>query len=189
MRALLIPDQRRTQARLAEQTGTSQAAVSMMLAKLGDLVTKTQGSWTPRSPGALWNAFMREYPGPAGVRTYWYSMRPFNEQVRGLKPHVILSADGAADTIAPWRIPQGLIAYADTPLDMSELGFAPATKSESNTQLVIPADQTIFATAAAWGTEVADPLIAAWDLRAVGGNDADEAIKQLRARTLKGWIS
>jgi hypothetical protein len=186
MRALVRVPEPRTQLQLAAEVGLTQGAVSGALTKLGDTALSGDAGWTAADPQLLWDAFLMEYPGAQGVRTHWYSRLPFVRQCELLRPHARLSADAGADAIAPWRTPVRAVAYAAEPIDMEALGFSPATAEEATVDMVIPADRTVFATSAAWGLEVADPLIVAWDLRDVGGNDAEEAIAQLRRVVLEG---
>jgi len=184
MRALSRTAAPRTQKQLAVEVGLTQGAVSGALAKLTDAVRSDSG-WSVIDAAALWDAFLTEYPGPGGVRTHWYSRLPLARQTQVLRPHALLSADGGSDVVAPWRTPVRAVAYAADPLDMEALGFTPATAEEATVDLVMPADRTIFATAAAWDLGVADPLLIAWDLRDVGGNDVEEAIAHLRRRVLE----
>lgn len=186
MRTLLRLPEPRTQQQLAAEVGLTQGAVSGALAKLGDAVLTGDAGVTAADPQLLWDAFLTEYPGAQGVRTHWYSRLPFVRQCELLRPYVLLSADAGADAIAPWRTPVRAVAYVAEPVDMEVLGFSPATAEEATVDVVIPADRTVFATAAAWGLEAADPLLIAWDLRDVGGNDAEEAIAQLRRLVLEG---
>ena len=176
----------RTQVQIADEVGLTQGAVSGALAKLSE-VTRSGPGWTATDPGQLWDMFLAEYPGAGGVRTHWYSRQPFIRQCELLRPHALLSADAGSDTIAPWRTPVRSVVYAAEPLDMEKLGFTPAVASEATVDLVMPADCTIFVTARAWGLPgVADPLVVAWDLRDIGGNDFEEAITHLRSKALKG---
>ena len=188
MRTLARPSEPRTQKQLAAEVGLTQGAVSGALAKLTEAVRADSG-WLANDPGSLWDAFLAEYPGPGGVRTHWYSRLPFVRQSEALRPHTLLSADGGSDDVAPWRTPVRTVAYAADPLDMEALGFSPATADEATVDLVMPADRTVFATAAAWALGVADPLLIAWDLRDIGGNDAEEAVIHLRRSVLEEVVA
>lgn len=189
LRALLRDPEPRTQLQLAAETGLTQGAVSGALRKLDDLARSHRAGWSAATPEAVWEAFMSEYPGAQGVRTHWYSRAPFAQQCKLLRAQVTLSADAAADAIAPWRQPVQIIAYAAEPVDMEALGFSPATAAEASVAVVMPADRTVFATAAAWEFGVADPVLTAWDLRDVGGNDAAEAIARLRSVVLSRFAA
>lgn len=179
IRALLRTRRGRTQQELAAETGLSQGSISMALSRIRSSHHLSSRGWVSDDPRQLWAEFMDSYPGPGGTRTFWYSLAPFDERVEELQAHVLLSADGAADLIAPWRRPVKIIAYANGVVPIEEMGLSPAKREESNIEMVIPADRTIAATAAAWGLGCADPVIAAWDLLHVGGNDAEEAHQRL----------
>jgi hypothetical protein len=184
MRALARTTSPRSQIQLAAEVGLTQGAVSGALAKL-TAATRSEAGWSATDPGELWDAFLSEYPGAGGVRTHWYSREPFVRQCDLLRQCTLLSADAGSDIIAPWRTPVRAVAYTSTPVDLEELGFSPATADEATVDLVMPADQTIFETAKAWGAPgVADPLLIAWDLRDIGGNDVEEAIAHLRSKAL-----
>lgn len=185
MRVLLRTSALRTQAELAEEAGITQGTASPALAKIAGLERVPNKGWRAADPEALWKQFMEGYPGPRGVRTYWYYRGPFMKLTEQLAGYAVLSADGAADMIAPWRVPVRTVAYSRAMVHMESLGFTPALKSESNLELVIPEDTTIFATAQAWGSEVADPAIAAWDVLQVGGNDAGEAAEAIRSTVMQ----
>ncbi|WP_143026046.1 hypothetical protein [Leucobacter chromiiresistens] len=187
IRALIRTKQGRSQSALARETGLTQGAVSMALSKIAAEHHRDVDGWSTISPSELWDEFMETYPGPGGTRTFWYSMAPFNEQVRVLRKRALLSADGAADLIAPWRTPVKIVAYAAEGVSLEKLGFSPATREESNVEFVIPADRTIFATAESWGLGCADPVLAAWDVLQIGGNDAEEALEIIRRTVLKRW--
>lgn len=181
MRVLLRTSELRTQADLAVEAGITQGTASPALSKIPGLERVPNKGWRAADPEALWGHFMREYPGPRGVRTHWYYRGPFMKLTATLAGHALLSADAAADRIAPWRVPVRTVAYCQEMVQLEPLGFTPALKSESNLELVIPEDTTIFATAQAWGSVVADPVIAAWDVLQVGGNDAVEAAEEIRS--------
>lgn len=189
MRTLLRDPAPRTQLQLAVETGLTQGAVSGALSKLRPLTRSHPAGWTAAAPEQLWDAFMSEYPGAKGVRTHWYSRARFIRECDLLRPHALLSADGGADVIAPWRKPAQIVAYAAKPIDVAALGFSPATAEEATVALVMPTDRTIFSTSAAWGFGVADPVLTAWDLSELGGNDASEAIQQLRRVVLARFAS
>lgn len=189
MRALLRTPLPRTQQQLAAEVGLTQGAVSGALERLGTLAEKRSNGWVAANPGQAWDAFMAEYPGPGGVRTFWYSRTPFIRQAELLRPLTKLSADGAADELAPWRQPVQIVAYAESPIDMETLGFSPATAAEASVTITMPKDLTVFRTADAWNTGAADTPLAAWDLRASGGPDAEEAVDRLKGSVLGAFES
>ncbi|WP_104132713.1 hypothetical protein [Cryobacterium sp. M91] len=67
---------------------------------------------------------------------------------------------------------------------LSKLGFAQTTAARATLTFTVPADQTIWATAASCSqqttTPTVDPVIAAWDVRRTGCPDADEAAQRIR---------
>lgn len=189
MRALLRTPLPRTQQQLAAEVGLTQGAVSGALERLGTLAEKRSNGWAAANPGQAWDAFMAEYPGPGGVRTFWHSRTPFIRQAELLRSLTKLSADGAADELAPWRQPVQIVAYAESPIDMETLGFSPATAAEASVTITMPKDLTVFRTADAWNTGVADTPLTAWDLRASGGPDAEEAVDRLKGSVLGAFES
>jgi hypothetical protein len=190
MRALLFSDEPRTQVELAAQIDTSQAAVSKALKDWTGTVEKVNGRWRAFEPEKLWNRFLDTYPGPGGITESWYSLDPIIKQAEDAQatgPDVLLSGDAAADTIAPWRVPTKALVYAKKGLPLARAKFAEAERDEASLEVVIPADPTIWATAAAWSAhpQTVDPVLAAWDVRRTGGPDAGEAIDRLARRVLQ----
>lgn len=190
MRVLLFSDEPRTQVELAAQIGTSQAAVSKALKDWMGTVEKANGRWRAVEPERLWDRFLDTYPGPGGITESWYSLDPIIKQAedaQATSPDVLLSGDAAADTIAPWRVPRKALVYAKKGLPLARAKFAEAARDEASLEVVIPADPTIWATAAAWSAHprTVDPVLAAWDVRRTGGPDAGEAIDRLARRVLQ----
>jgi len=193
MRALLFTDEPRTQVELAAQIGTSQAAVSKALNDWTGTVEKIHNRWRAVEPQKLWDRFLGTYPGPGGITESWYSLDPIIKQAedaRATAPHVLLSGDAAADAIAPWRVPKKGLVYAKTGLQLAPAKFAEAERDEASLEVVIPADPTIWATAAAWSEHprTVDPVLAAWDVRRTGGPDAGDAVERLFMRVLQGTL-
>ncbi|MCR2818925.1 hypothetical protein NQ166_08805 [Microbacterium sp. zg.Y1090] len=162
------PDQKT----LASLAGATQGSVSAALRKLP----------AEPDPGALFDEFLATYPGPGGQTYYWWSDQQLVDQARTLQEvGALLSGDYAADAISAWRVPEKVIGYSTEPIDLARHGFALATADDYTAAVVVPADKTIWATAAAWGAGVADPLIAAYDIaRTATTGDDDEAIARLR---------
>jgi len=77
-------------------------------------------------------------------------------------------------------MPYRLVAFTEQELDMPALGFEPDTVGYSGTELIRPADPTIFLTATAAGyTDRTDDLITANTLlRADMRNNDDAALLQ-----------
>lgn len=182
MRVLARNTEPRTQMEFAYEVGLTQGAASGVLVKLGDVVHSTGAAGRLLTQTACGRRSSRVTLGLKAYDIYWYSRQPFVRQGEVLRPHALLSADAGSDLIAPWRNQVRAVVYSNEPVDMEALGFSPATAEEVTVDLVIPADRRVFATATTWGLGAAGPLLVAWDLRDVGGNDAEETIAHLRQR-------
>lgn len=180
-RVLLSGASRKNQIRLAELAGVTQGSVSNALRRLPEI----------HDPGAAFDELVRDYPGPGGQSYYWWSSAPLNEQAQLLAVRqALLSGDFAADRIAPWRMPERVVAYTESPLDLSPAGFVLADPGDYTTLVVVPADPTLRATAKAWGTDdVTDPIIAAHDvLRTATTGDENEAVDKLRDLVIQRFV-
>lgn len=185
-RALLFGASRKDQIRLAELAGVTQGSVSNALRRIPET----------RDPGAAFDELVSDYPGPGGQTYYWWSSKPVNEQARHLAEHgALLSGDFAADRIAPWRMPERVVAYVEAPLDLSAAGYVLADPGDYTTLVTVPADPTLRATARTWGAvdddvdNVADPIIAAHDvIRTATTRDDDEAVEKLRDVVVRRFI-
>lgn len=191
MRAYLLDGKPRSQIELAKETGVTQSAVSKSNSALNGLVVRTASGWRATDGLALWDAFMAEYAGPGGITTHWYGLDAVTDQSNSVVAagasagvQVLVSGDSAADQLAPWRVPARAVVYAASGIALGKLGFAQTTDERATLAFTVPADHTIWATAASWSqqrsTPTVDPVIAAWDVRRTGGPDADEAIKRIR---------
>lgn len=191
MRAYLLDGEPRSQAGLATETGVTQSAVSKSNNALGSLIVRSASGWRATDRLALWDAFMAEYAGPGGITTHWYGLDAVTNQSNSVVAagasagvQVLVSGDSAADQLAPWRVPARAVVYAESGIALGKLGFAQTTDERATLTLTVPADHTIWATAASWSerreTSTVDPVIAAWDVRRTGGPDADEAVKRIR---------
>lgn len=172
-RALLAGAPRSNQARLAELAGATQGSVSNALRQLPD----------DEDAAKLFDTLVASYPGPGGQSFYWWSDRPVDGQAKQLAARgALISGDFAADAIAPWRVSEHVIGYAKEPIDLASDGYVLTDESDYTTLVTIPSDPTLWATAAAWGTEgIVDPAIAAYDvLRTATTGDQDEAVDKLR---------
>lgn len=179
-RVLLSGASRKDQVSLARLAGVTQGSVSNALRRLPEV----------QDPGTTFDDLVRDYPGPGGQTYYWWSSRPVHEQMRDLAEHgALLSGDFAADSIAPWRMPERVVAYMDAPVDLAASGYVLAEPNDYTTLVVVPADQTIKVTAATWGVDddnVADPIVTAYDvLRTATTGDEGEAVKRLRDVVVK----
>lgn len=197
IRALLRTPRPRTQRELADECGVSQVAISNGLRALDGAVVRDEDGWRALRPEKLWEQFLTEYPGPQGITSYWLGLDPIVVQAKNVRDAAdgsggLVSGDTAADMIAPWRVGSRGVVYARTGLDLARLGFSETTPENATLEYVVPADQTIWSTARAWSREaparMADPVLAAWDVRRTGGPDAEEAVERIERAVLAGWL-
>ncbi|MGR0319431.1 ArsR family transcriptional regulator [Agromyces sp. ZXT2-3] len=198
LRVLARTPDPRTQSHLATEAGVTQAAVSQSLRHLGDLVTRNSAGWQARDVRALSEAFLTQYPGPRGITSSWYSLEPVVAQADRIAATdgdaaVLISGDAGADLIAPWRKPTRAIVYGRTGLDLAASGFAESDPERATLEYTVPADPTIWATAAAFASGATprnvDPLICAHDVRRIGGPDADDAVEHLLESIERNWTA
>lgn len=200
MRTYLLHGEPRSQIELARDTGVTQSAVSKANSVLSDLVSRSTDGWQAKDRTGLWERFMAEYSGPGGFSTYWYALDAVIEQSSVVAAagadagiEVLASGDSAADALAPWRIPTRAVVYARSSIALEKLGFAQTSRERATLQFTVPADHTIWATAASWarrtGSATADPVIAAWDVARTGGPDAVDAVGHLRDFVIAGDTS
>jgi hypothetical protein len=119
---------------------------------------------------------------------YWWSSAPVSEQAQYLAGRgTLLSGDFAADRIAPWRMPERVVAYAGSAIDLSPAGYVLADPADYTALVVVPADTTLRATAQTWGIgDVTDPIVTAYDvMRTATAGDQDEAVEKLRDLVVK----
>ena len=191
MRAYILNGEPRSQAELANETGVTQSAVSKSNSTLDGLVARSASGWRATDRLALWDAFMAEYAGPGGITTHWYGLDAVTDQSNSVVAagasegvRVLVSGDSAADQLAPWRVPARAFVYAASGIALGKLGLAQTTEEQATLTFTVPADHTIWATAASWprrtSTPTVDPVIAAWDVRRTGGPDAEEAVTRIR---------
>ncbi|CPT91176.1 Uncharacterised protein [Mycobacteroides abscessus subsp. abscessus] len=138
-------------------------------------------------------------PADSGlVETYWYGMDPVVEQVRSatrlgaeLTVPILAGGEVAADVLRPWQVPTRGLVYAKELVDLSEFGLVEATAEEATLTVRVPADPTVWTTAAWWrrvrDTQrsdiiTVDPVIALQDLS--GGADLGDGAPQ----HLSDWI-
>lgn len=174
----LLADTPITQAELALRIGITQPSVSNALRQLGPLVVKTKDGWEPADRHRLFWYAADEYPGTAGITTYWWHDRTLEEQLDLFTGDVLLSGDLAARRINAWRRPEHVVLYTREDLDPADLGFALTSSDDYTLELTVPSDQTIWATADLFGRPgLADPVIVARDVRRTGrtGDEAEAA--------------
>ncbi|PZF09949.1 hypothetical protein DEJ25_13260 [Curtobacterium sp. MCPF17_011] len=171
--------------------GLTPGQVDDALARLGKRVHRTPIGWESRQVGGLVDFAIACYPGPGGVRTRWTSDLPLVEQAErliGVGCRIsgrAISGRPGYPAISKREMPYRLVAFAENELDMAALGFEPDTVDFSGTELIRPADPSIFLTAAAAGyTDRTDDIITANTLlRADFRNDDDNAaLEEVRNR-------
>ncbi|QJU55788.1 hypothetical protein SCB71_01800 [Herbiconiux sp. KACC 21604] len=194
MRSLLRTPEPRDQATLAAESGITQSAVSQGL-KVLDHVERRESGWVCTNPEKLWDSFLADYPGAGGLSGWWFGLAPVVQQAARVTSEVetsLLSGDLAADALAPWRRPRRGVIYVGSGVELEAMGLARSRESKATLEVTIPADPTIWSTARAWASggdrdDLADPLLAAWDVARTGGPDADEAVERLRTLVLARW--
>lgn len=195
-RLLLLTDHPMPQRELAAALDVTQQAVSLALRQCRH-AHRTQTGWVTDSREALLEDYLADYPGPGGATTYWYGADPVLTQAataveyctdRGVP--VLLSGDAAADVYAPWRLPAQAVLYVPEFVDLTTAGFGPATDEAHTLAVTVPADPTLWRTAAVAGEPalLADPLIAVHDVLHSSGADAHEAAEHLLAAIKKGAL-
>jgi hypothetical protein len=173
------------------RSGLAAGQVDDALARLGKRVHRTDIGWESRQVGGLVDFAIACYPGPGGVRTRWTSDLPLVEQAERLI-HAGCRISGRAisdrpgyPAISKREMPYRLVAFTEQHLDMAALGFEPDTIGFSGTELIRPADPTIFLTAAAAGyTDRTDDIITANTLLRADYRNADDAtsLQEVRDR-------
>lgn len=199
VRALLRTAEPRSQAELAAEAGITQQAVAAAMKALSPIgVRRRDRGWSADDADLLWNTFLRDYPGPGGLRRRWVAAADLPSQVsRALEAgrrsgtEVLLSGDPAADEQAPFRRPLTAAVYSVSDLDLSDRAVTVTGDDDSTLSVVVPEDPTIFATARAWrasGAEhpaLTDPVMTAWEVVRSRGAERDEAVAELKRRVLR----
>jgi hypothetical protein len=201
MRCLILADHPLRQSDIAEVLGVSQQAISHTARQLPETVAVGGSGTEAIDSHLLLEQFITEYPGPGGHEFGWYSLDPPAAQLDqaadvaahyGTSP--LISGDIAADRIAPWRLPTSGRIYVSDPVDLAGDGFTPAPLTEATLVLCVPEDRTLWRTAdeagAAFeespGGQLADPVIACWDLLRSSDVDSIAAAEKLAAHILGG---
>jgi len=190
-----------TQGELVLETGLSQPRVSQVLTDLArrGLVARWSeeqgGSWFASDWDGFLNWWLETYPGPGGVATSWFGLRPVREQavaaiaaVRAVGGRGVMSGDVAADELAPWRLPHSALVYVDLRtarnLDLAGVlarsGLTPAGVDQATLEIRFPADPAVWGDDVDAPLPVADPVQVLWDVQRSGGPDADQAEAKLR---------
>jgi hypothetical protein len=128
------------------------------------------------------------------VETYWYGMDPVVEQVRSairlgaeLTVRILAGGEVAGDVLQPWRVPTRGLVYAEELVDLSAFDLVEATAEEATLTVRVPADPTVWTTAAWWqqvsdaqrsDITTVDPVVVLQDLSA-GADLGDGAPQRL----------
>ncbi|TJY64127.1 hypothetical protein E4J89_18410 [Arthrobacter sp. CAU 1506] len=198
-RVLILSRQPMGQTDIAPLAGISQPAVSNAFQHLQGHIVRRPHGWEPEDRAALLDKWLDEYPGPGGASTYWYGLdapvrqaRDAAEYAESMEGEPLISGDVAADTYAPWRLPNRVQLYVKQSVDLTDAGFTPADPDSATLVATIPADTTLWTVARMAGRPdghpLADPLITLWDLMRSPGPDAEEASQRLRAAILGGSL-
>jgi hypothetical protein len=163
------------------RAGLTAGQVDDGLARLGRRVHRTDIGWESRQVGGLVDFVIACYPGPGGVRTRWTSDLPLVEQAeRLINAGCRISGRAISDrpgypAISKREMPYRVVAFTEQEVDMAALGFEPDTIGFAGTELIRPADPTIFLTAAAAGyTDRTDDIISANTLLRADYRNADD---------------
>lgn len=180
---------------LANVARVTQPRASQVLGSLRDLglVERLKDGWLA-DRGALLDAFLAHYSAPPGSASHLYSLEPVStaatEITRANTDGVYLSADVAADLIAPWRRPTHLVIYAKRPLTIPEGLAVPARSSgDANITIRVPEDHSVFCwiehEAVSYGAtlRLAEHTQIIRDLLDLGGEDREAA-----ADRVKRWL-
>lgn len=190
MRALAKSSRPRTQTELALSLGITQPAISNALSTMNQLVERKGAGWVAKDFDLLANEFLASYAGPGGVTVGWFSLEPVIKQAQSVlasHPETLLSADAAADQIAPWRLPRTAVVYSPKGLDLSQLGFTEAPAESATLKLVVPSDPHLWQLAGGTKANLADGLQVAYDLSQSFGPDNLEAAERLLRQLRNQW--
>lgn len=179
---------------IATAIAVSQQAVSKMTEK--DPLPDTP--MTEAARRELLNSLSSAPVDSGLVETYWYGIDPIADQVRSairlgaeLTVRTLAGGEVAADVLRPWRVPTRGLVYAEELVDLSDFGLLEATAEEATLTVRVPADPTVWITAAWWqrvsdalqsDITTVDPVIALQDLNA--GVDLGDGAPQ----RLSDWI-
>jgi len=173
------------------RAGLTPGQVDDALARLGKRVHRTDSGWESRLVSGLVDFAIACYPGPGGVRTRWTSDLPIIEQAeRLIEAECRISGRAISDrpgypAISKRKMPYRVVAFTEHEVDMAALGFEPDTIGFAGTELIRPADPTVFLTAAASGyTDRTDDIITANTLLRADYRNADDAasLQEVRNR-------
>jgi len=180
---------------VAGAAGVTQPRASQVFRSLMqlDLADRVNGEWSV-DRGSLLDAFLEEYKGPGGSEYFLYGLGSASENAIRLTEvypeGMFVSADLAADVLAPWRTPTRLVVYSKNMISMDSTDLVVAEgEVDSNVILRNPKDNSLFrvpdftASVLDGRVHLAHPSQVLWDLQQLGGEDRVEAAEKLRS-----WI-
>lgn len=204
VRAMLESDSDRplSQNELSRTAQRSQPRISQILGRLANqgLVTRCRDGWATVDRATAVEWWTNNYPGPGGLRAYWFGLDTAVEQARlaydllaAVDGRPLVSGDVAADTIAPWRAPRRALLYSARGADFTDSGLTSVGPNEATLTIVLPEDRGMWPatghppTAEVDGRPVvcASPLQVLYDLQQGLGPDSAEAADVWRQRILK----
>lgn len=170
------------------RAGLTAGQVDDALARLRKRVHRTGIGWESRQVGRLVDVSIACYPGPGGARTRRASDLPLVEQAeRLIEAGCRISGRAISDrpgypAISKREMPYRVVAFTEQEVDMAARGFKPDAIGFAGTELIRPANPTIFLTAAAAGyADRTDDIITANTLvRADYRNDDDDDAASLQ---------
>ncbi|NMM24641.1 MAG: hypothetical protein HHJ11_14340 [Phycicoccus sp.] len=174
-----------TQDALAGRAGVSQARTSQVLRALQRWVQRTDRGWTATDTAGL-TRWLAEQPPPGRTATTWLGLddpAPTATRVAAwlTARHVgyAISADVAADLLAPWARPTRGLVYVEQALDLTPLGLTPAPPGAATLELVVPDDPYVLRDARLLPSDlvIAHPWRVWADTAARGNADAAEALR------------
>lgn len=192
-RVCVLTRERLRQSDIAAAVGVSQQAIFKMTEK--NYLPSTPMAEVPRQE--LLTRLSTASADTGLIETYWYGMDPIVEQVRHaiqlgaeLTVRILAGGEVAADVLQPWRVPTHGLVYAEELVDMSDFDLVEAAAGEATLTVRVPADPTVWTTAAWWQrvsdaqSDIAtvDPVVALQDLNA--GADLGDGAPQ----RLSDWI-
>ena len=201
-----------TQSNLASVVGASQPTVSRALRRLesAGLVDADRSSVVVGDLSQLVSWWMRNYPGPGGITSYWYGLNAPVDQARDAirilgsshanTDSVAISGEVAADAMAPWQRPQQALVYVHAARPLTDAGLVAVSSAETATlQVTVPEDPGVWLPST-WGVpalgetaEFADPLQILYDVKRSLAPTAEEAyghlLGQLCGPLAQQWAS
>lgn len=194
-RVCVLTRQHLRQGDIAAAVGVSQQAVS----KMAEREPLPDTPMTESARRELLTELSSVSADDGLVETYWYGLDPVVEQVRStvrlgdeLTVRILAGGEVAADAMRPWRVPTRALVYAEELVDLTDLGLVSSTADEATLTVRVPADPTVWTTAAWWQRvgeaerspiPSVDPVVVLEDLRAAGDLDDGAPLR------LTDWIA